>query len=122
MGGRFAPCIPLLRDFIALWRGLEAELGADLDLSLDGGVMVATTEAQLRSVERKAAIEGRHGPPVEMLDRSALRAMAGYVAEDAVDGSSPRARARRIARGRAAFARRAARLGAAIRPRTDVLD
>ena len=119
---QFAPCIPLLRDSIALWRGLEAELGADLEVSLDGGVMVATTEAQLRSVERKAAIERRHGLPVEMLDRSALRAMAGYVAEDAVGGSfcPGEGKANPLAVA-PAFARRAAGLGAAIRPRTDVL-
>jgi sarcosine oxidase, subunit beta len=119
----FAPCIPLLRDSIALWRGLEAELGADLEVSLDGGVMVACTEAQLRSVERKAAIERRHGLPVEMLDRAALRALAGYVAEDAIGGAfcPGEGKANPLAVA-PAFARRAVRLGADIRPRTAVLS
>jgi glycine/D-amino acid oxidase-like deaminating enzyme len=84
--------------------------------------MVATTEAQLRSLERKAAIERRQGLLVEMLDRPGLRARAGYVADDAIGGSfcPGEGKANPLAVA-PAFARRAARLGAAIRPRTDVL-
>lgn len=119
---QFAACIPLLRDSIDLWRGLGAELGADLRVSLDGGVMVARTEAQLRSVEGKARIERAHGLPVEMLDRHELRALAGYVAEDAIGGAFCPGEGKADPLAVApAFARRAIRLGAAIRLRTSVL-
>ena len=83
----FAPTIPLLLESIALWRGLSAELGVDLELSLAGGVMVARTEAQLRAVERKAAIERAQGLQVEMLSRNDLHVIAPYVAEDMIGGS-----------------------------------
>jgi glycine/D-amino acid oxidase-like deaminating enzyme len=118
----FASCIPLLLDSIALWRGLEAELETDLELSLAGGVMVARTDAQLRSVSRKAEIERRHGLHVEVLDRAELRALAPYVADDAVGGTycpiEGKANPLAVA---PAFARRATRFGAAIHRRTDLL-
>ena len=52
---------------IRLWGGLEAELGADLEIALPGGLMVAEDERQLRILERKAAVERAHGLPVEIL-------------------------------------------------------
>ncbi len=115
----FAPTIPLLLDSVGLWRGLGAELGADLHLSLEGGVMVARTEAQLRAVERKAAIERRHGLDVRMLSRGDLLAVAPYVGEDTVGGAfcAGEGKADPLAVA-PAFARRAAERGAVIRTRT----
>ena len=55
----FAPTIPLMLESIRLWQGLEAELGADLEVSLDGGLLVAESEAQLRDIERKARDRAR---------------------------------------------------------------
>ena len=112
----FAACIPLLIDSIALWRELSATLGADLEVSLEGGVMVARTEAQLRAVARKAVIERAHGLDVDMLDRAALRAVAPYVADDAIGGSfcANEGKANPLAVA-PAFARRAAAFGATIR-------
>ena len=40
----FAPTIPLMIASIRLWSGLEAELGADLEVALPGGLMVAEDE------------------------------------------------------------------------------
>ncbi len=117
----FAACIPLLIDSIWLWRELEAALGADLEVSLEGGVMVARTDAQLRAVARKAAIERSHGLDVEMLDRAALREVAPYLADNAIGGSfcagEGKANPLTVA---PAFARRAARLGATIRTGVEV--
>ena len=72
----FAPTIPLMLDSIRLWAGLEAELGADLEVSARRRLLVAETEAQLRDIERKAAIERAHGLEVEML--SAATICAGW--------------------------------------------
>ena len=119
----FAPCIPLLRESIDLWRGLEAALEADLSVSLAGGVMVATSEVQMRSVAAKARIERAFGLQVDLLDRAELRAVAPYVAETAVGGAicAGEGQANPLAVA-PAFARRAARMGAEIRPGTAVLD
>jgi len=118
----FAPCIPLLRDSIALWRVLGEELDADLSVSLAGGVMVAHTEAQMRSVARKAEIECGFGLPVECVDRATLRDIANYVADDAIGGSfcASEGQANPLAVA-PAFARRAVRSGASIRQATAVL-
>ncbi len=115
----FAPAIPLLMDSIALWRDLPAELDADLELSLDGGLMVARTEAQMQSVARKVAIEQAHGLPVELLSAADLRRIAPYIAGDMVGGSfcSIEGRANPLL-VTPNFARRAAELGAIVRTNT----
>src|SRR5690242_12846435 len=79
--GTFAPTIPLMAESIRLWASLGDELGADLEVSLQGGLLVAETEAQMQDVERKATIERAAGLPVEILGRAELRALAPYVAE-----------------------------------------
>jgi len=48
----FTQAIPVMRDSIRLWRGLEAELGCDLEVSIEGGLLVGETEAQMREIAR----------------------------------------------------------------------
>ena len=83
----FAPTIPLMLESIRMWGDLEAELGCDLEVSLDGGLLVAETEAQLRDIERKAALERAHGLTVEMLSAGDLRQVAPYLSERMVGGA-----------------------------------
>ena len=78
----FAPTIPLMVESIRLWGGLEAELGADLEIALPGGLMVAEDERQLRILERKAAVERAHGLPVEILAAAELRRIVPYLSPD----------------------------------------
>src|SRR5438093_9094182 len=73
--------LSLLRDSIDLWRVLPAELGADLEVDVCGGLLVAATDAQLRDIERKAAIERSFGVGVELLSRDDLQRVAPYVSE-----------------------------------------
>jgi len=83
----FAPAMSLLVDSIRLWTGLEAELGADLEVSVGGGILLAATEAQRRDIERKMAIERAHGLEVRWLDRGELERVAPYVAPDILGGA-----------------------------------
>ncbi|MDJ0950435.1 MAG: FAD-binding oxidoreductase [Alphaproteobacteria bacterium] len=83
----FAPTLPLMLESIRLWRGLESELACDLEVSLRGGILVAETEAQMRGVERKAALERAHGLEVEILSRDDLRRVAPYVSDRMVGGA-----------------------------------
>src|SRR4051794_7938318 len=112
----FAPTIPLMIASIGLWSGLEAELGADLELELPGGLMVAEDERQLRILERKAAVERAHGLPVEILSPADLRRIAPCLAPDLAGAAfcpiEGKANPQRVA---PAFARAAERLGARIR-------
>ena len=77
----FTQAIPVMRESIRLWRGLEAELGCDLEVSIDGGLLVAETEVQMRDIARKAAIERSAGLEVELLSAADLRAIAPYLSE-----------------------------------------
>src|SRR5262245_27450851 len=83
----FAPTIPLMLESIRLWQGLEAELGADLEFHLGGGLLVGESEAQLRDIERKARIERAQGLEVEMLGAAELRRIAPYLSERMVGGA-----------------------------------
>ena len=109
----FAPTIPLMIQSIRLWGGLEAELGADLEIALPGGLMVAEDEQQLAILERKAAVERAHGLPVEILGAADLRRIAAYLAPD-LKGAAfcPIEGKANPQKAAPAFARAAARLGA----------
>lgn len=76
---RFAPVIPMMVESIGLWKELEAELGADFEISQTGGLLVAETGEQMRHVARKANLERAHGLTVELLNGNELQAMAPYI-------------------------------------------
>jgi glycine/D-amino acid oxidase-like deaminating enzyme len=117
----YAPTIPLMIDSIRMWAGLGAELGADLEVATPGGLLVAETEAQMREVERKTALERAHGLPVELLDREALMRLASYVSDRMVGGSfCPIEGKANPLVATPAFARAAERHGARILRRTEV--
>jgi sarcosine oxidase subunit beta len=82
----FGPTLTLMRDAIELWRGLPRELGADLEVDVCGGLVVAATDASLRDLERKAAIERSFGVGVELLSRDDLQRVAPYVSERMAGG------------------------------------
>jgi len=75
----FGPSLALLRESIGLWQALERELGADLEVNVCGGVIVAEPDEQLRVLERKAAVDRAHGGSVELLEADELRRVAPYV-------------------------------------------
>ena len=111
----FAPTIPLMIESIRLWGGLEAELGADLEIDLPGGLMVAEDERQLRILERKAAVERAHGLPVEILTAADLRLTAPYLAPDLAGAAfCPIEGKANPQKAAPAFARAAERLGATL--------
>ena len=78
-GGPAARTLPLQRDSAAAWPELAAALGADLDIEITGGLMLAEDTERLERLERKAALERRHGVEVEVLPASELRDLAPYV-------------------------------------------
>ena len=104
-----AEAIPLHLDAERTWRGLEAELGAELGVVQHGGLMVAETAEQVERLGRKIALEQAAGLPTELLDRDAARA-AG-----AVSGRGRRRRGLLRRRGQG----RPAALRAGLRPRRD---
>ncbi len=83
----FAPTLPLMLESVRLWRELGAELGADLEVAITGGILVAASAAQMRDVARKAAIERAHGVRIELLGAGELRALAPYLSERMIGGA-----------------------------------
>lgn len=117
----YAPSLRLLKQSLLLWQGLEAELGEPLDVRLAGGLVVATTEAQMRDIARKAAVEAAVGVETQILDRQALRRIAPYLTDEAVGGGfCPMEGKANPLRAAFAFARRARERGARIRTMTRV--
>ena len=82
----WAPTIPILIDAVEQWRSLEAELGVDLEVKLTGGLLVAETDAQMRLIERKAAIDRAAGLELELLSREDILRAAPYVSAGMVGG------------------------------------
>ncbi len=83
----FAPTIRLLVESIKIWQGLEAELGADLEVSVHGGLLLAENEAQAADIRRKMAIEREHGLEVEWIERAGLASLAPYASPRMVGGA-----------------------------------
>ncbi len=83
----FVPAIRLFKASLGLWRGLEAELGTDLEIGIGGGLLVASNDAEMRQIAAKADIERSAGLEIELLGRDALHRTAPYLSPDAVGGA-----------------------------------
>lgn len=113
--------VQLSRVAIDQWRGLEQELGEDVELSLRGGLMVAETANEVALLERKAQIETRHGLDAQMLDGVEVRRIAPYLSERVVAASLCRDEGHCNPRLLTpAFARKSLAFGAQLRTRTRV--
>ncbi|MEM7567287.1 MAG: FAD-binding oxidoreductase, partial [Pseudomonadota bacterium] len=71
--------LPLQAESIALWHDLEAELGADFEMRVTGGLMVAEDEAQRVFLERKAEAEARVGIETHVIGREEIARIAPAV-------------------------------------------
>lgn len=119
----FGPALELLRDSIRLWQQLERDLGTTLEVDVCGGLLVAADVAQLRDLDRKAAIDREFGGDVELLDRTALRRVAPYVAEDMAGALLCRLEGKANPLLAApTLARAAAESGARVLIRTEIVD
>lgn len=117
----FGPTLRLMQASLDIWQGLSAELGVDLEVKQSGGLVVATTPEQMRSITAKAGIERGFGVPIEILDRAALRDLAPYLTDDAIGGGfCPVEGKANPLRATPAFAAAAMRAGAVIQTGTRV--
>lgn len=75
--------LPLYVQAAALWEQLDAEYGG-FELTREGGLMVAESNAQMQFLESKAKRESQLGLTVEMLDRQDITRVAGYLGPNVV--------------------------------------
>lgn len=84
---RFLPALSFYAYSIDLWLKAESALQADLEVSLDGGLIVAETGQQMRNIESKAELEQQAGLATVLLDGAALREVAPYISQDMCGGA-----------------------------------
>ena len=75
----FARVVPLNAHAATLWAGLEADLGADLEVSLEGGLMVAETPEQERLLRRKHGLEEKWGFATTLIDGREAHRLAPFL-------------------------------------------
>jgi glycine/D-amino acid oxidase-like deaminating enzyme len=83
-GGPAAYTLPLAPRSIALWKEIAAEAGESLGIRNEGGLMLATTAAELDWLRRKSAMERRWGTESHVLGANELRDLAPALAEGLV--------------------------------------
>jgi sarcosine oxidase, subunit beta len=79
LADQFALSIPLSLEAERVWGTFEEELGADLEVHQDGGLMVAETADDVAALERKHRLEREHGLDVRLIDGDEARTIAPYL-------------------------------------------
>ncbi|MGI9419605.1 MAG: FAD-dependent oxidoreductase [Geminicoccaceae bacterium] len=120
-GGPAAATLPLGPWSVSLWQELAELCGKDFEIRITGGLMVAESEAGLKFLREKAALERRHGLEAEILDRHELRDLAPALADTLIGAEySPREGKINPLVATYSVMQRAERLGARLLRSTDV--
>lgn len=77
---QYVPAMRFLVDSIAMWRNLADELGTDLEVTGNGGLLVADTEESAAAVAEKVRFEAAQGFTAEFVTGHDLRRLAPYLA------------------------------------------
>jgi glycine/D-amino acid oxidase-like deaminating enzyme len=83
-GGQAAHTLPLAPRSIALWKEIAAEVGEDLGIRTEGGLMLAEDAAGMEWLRRKSAMERRWGIESHVLGANELRTLAPALSEHMV--------------------------------------
>ncbi len=83
-GGQAAHTLPLAPQSIALWKQIAADVGEDLGIRTEGGLMLAEDAAGLDWLRRKSAMERRWGIESHVLGVNELRSLAPALSEHMV--------------------------------------
>lgn len=121
LASQFAQIIPLSLVALDDWRKLEAELQADLEVGMHGGLIVAESDADVALLERRQALQEKWGLASQLLSAAEVRRIAPYLAESVIAaGYFPHEGHANPRLVTPAFARRAEGLGATILSQTRV--
>lgn len=118
-----AEAMPLHLEAADEWARLSDQLGEDVGVAQNGGLMLAETPQQVEVLERKTRLEQEWGLDVELLDGTAAREKAPYLSESVLAAAFCPLEGKADTRiAGPALARGAARLGAEILSRTEVVS
>lgn len=119
----FLPGLAILADSQKIWQSLSKELDYDLEVSRNGGLMIAQTSLNMKHLEEKVALENSIGIESVLLTQSELHEKAHYISAKMVGASfcpiEGKANPLLVA---PAFVRKARHLGATIRTKTKVIE
>lgn len=119
---RFVQALPFYKESVALWQSVGTELGTDLEVACDGGLLIGSSEREMREIEAKARFDREGGLEIELLGASELRDIAPYVSEKAVGAAyCPAEGKANPLLAAQAFAAAAEKFGAEIRERSEVV-
>lgn len=79
----FEQQLPLYPKAVAFWREFERAIGADFEMKVSGGLMIAETPEQFDFLVSKSRRERELGLSVELLDRNELERIAPYLGASA---------------------------------------
>ena len=118
----FLPALGFVVESLSLWRGLSEQLGVDLEVKTNGGLLLVDDAEQMKRVEQKIAIEREGGLDARLLSRDEVMGLAPYIASTMIGAEySPVEGKVNSMLAAPAFARRAVEAGAEIRTRTAML-
>lgn len=80
-GGPAAATLPLGPLSVRLWQEIERACGEELEIKITGGLMVADSEAGMRFLQSKVALERSYGIEAHMLDGAELRRLSPALSE-----------------------------------------
>jgi glycine/D-amino acid oxidase-like deaminating enzyme len=83
----FLPGLEILRDSLQLWKGLSQELGVDLEVSSNGGLMIAENDSNMRHLDEKVKLENSIGIGSRLLTAAELQEIAPYISKKMVGGA-----------------------------------
>ena len=113
---QYALSIPLHLDAERTWAGLSDELGEDVEVVQEGGLMLAETPVEVALLERKGRLERDGGLATEVITGDEARTIAPYLSKSVMAAgycaTEGHANPRLVA---PAYARAAARHGARVR-------
>jgi sarcosine oxidase subunit beta len=78
---KLAELIPVNLRAIEDWLRLGSELRCDLEIVMQGGLMIAETETEHALLLRKSVLENRAGLAAQIMDRTDLRRLAPYLSQ-----------------------------------------
>ncbi|SVC04876.1 uncharacterized protein METZ01_LOCUS257730, partial [marine metagenome] len=76
--------LPMYSRAVEAWKNLAGHLDMDIELKVEGGLMIAEDTEQLEFLSRKCARERQLGLNVEMLDRAQIERIAPYLATSVI--------------------------------------
>lgn len=78
---QFSQIIPLNRLAADLWGSLESDLGEDLGVVMQGGLMAALTQHEVTMLEKKSEMENQHGMATQLLGPAEALKIAPYLTD-----------------------------------------